>query len=207
MSSAEVSLQTPQGAATVLFQPCHLLLQVASNQNNNAIYLLPSSPQPQLSLPTMLLSTTTTRTLPQGRACAAASLPRPHQPRLTRTTAASSSSSDITAISPSNGNGVAAAAPPTPAQAPTASPPPAAPTAPFRPSAAAVSATKLELLSELSALDRGTLATPAQKDTINRLVASLEASGSGAEPFAGSPAPVEGRWQLIYNSKAVFTAR
>jgi hypothetical protein len=77
----------------------------------------------------------------------------------------------------------------------------------FQPSATAVNAAKLELLSELSALDRGTLATSAQRSRVEELVRSLEASGSSAEPFAGSPAPVEGRWQLVYNSKAVFTAR
>lgn len=65
----------------------------------------------------------------------------------------------------------------------------------------------MELLEQLAALDRGTLATAAQKDMVESLVQSLEASGAGTEPFIGSPAPVEGRWQLIYNSKAVFTAR
>lgn len=63
-------------------------------------------------------------------------------------------------------------------------------------------------MEELAALDRGTLATAAQRDRVEVLVRLLEGSaGAGSEAFAGSPAPVEGRWQLIYNSKAVFTAR
>jgi hypothetical protein len=64
------------------------------------------------------------------------------------------------------------------------------------------------LLEEVAALDRGTLASAPQHDRVEALIRSLELSGAGApEPFSGSPAPVEGRWQLLYNNKAVFTAR
>lgn len=110
------------------------------------------------------------------------------------------SSPDTAVVDPSPSNGTSSSAPAQPATA-------AAAPAPFQPSASSINSTKLELLSELAALDRGTLATAAQRDNVEALVRSLEASGAGAEPFAGSPAPVEGRWQLVYNSKAVFTAR
>jgi hypothetical protein len=118
-------------------------------------------------------------------------------PRLTRMAV---SSPDTAVVDPSPSNGTSSSAPAQPA------PPAPAPT-PFQPLTSIITATKLELLSELAALDRGTLATAAQRESVEALVRSLEASGAGVEPFAGSPAPVEGRWQLLYNSKAVFTAR
>lgn len=150
-----------------------------------------------------------TRTLPAACSRKAASITpnglitttqRPQRVRLARLAASSSDTTAVVDPTPSNGTSS------TPAQVVSTTPAPE-PTSSFQPSAAAVNATKFELLSELSALDRGTLATAAQRDSIENLVRSLEASGTGADAFSGSPAPIEGRWQLIYNSKAVFTAR
>jgi hypothetical protein len=74
--------------------------------------------------------------------------------------------------------------------------------------ASAVAATKLALLEEVAGLDRGTLATPAQHARIAGLLATLQGSGAGCPtPLLGSPAPAEGRWQLLYTNKQVFRAR
>jgi hypothetical protein len=70
-----------------------------------------------------------------------------------------------------------------------------------------VTSIKLQLLELVAALDRGSLASHADKECVERLVRSLEQSGAGVEPFVGSPAPVEGRWELLYTNKEVFRAR
>jgi hypothetical protein len=70
-----------------------------------------------------------------------------------------------------------------------------------------VTSIKLQLLELVAALNRGSLASHADKESVERLVRSLEESGAGAEPFAGTPAAVEGRWELLYTNKEVFRAR
>lgn len=70
---------------------------------------------------------------------------------------------------------------------------------------AGLEATKLALFGRLAALDRGVLATRGDAEEVERLVARLEAAG-GAAPFEGSPAPVEGRWELVYANTEVFRA-
>lgn len=68
-------------------------------------------------------------------------------------------------------------------------------------------ATKLELLEAVAPLNRGALAGQGARTRIEGLVASLERSGSGMAPFDGCPAPVEGRWELLYANTEVFRAR
>jgi hypothetical protein len=70
-----------------------------------------------------------------------------------------------------------------------------------------VTSIKLQLLELVAALDRGSLASHADKERVERLVRSLEESGAGLEPFGGTPAAVEGRWELLYTNKEVFRAR
>lgn len=153
-------------------------------------------------------------------------LPR-HATLPTRRMTKTSASETDAAFSPAVANGTSHAAPTSTngaAGAATLPPPPAVPaaaTAAAAPEAittpppapaqlppAAVTSTKLQLLEELAGLDRGALATAAQRDRVEVLVSSLEGSGAGAPaPFDGSPAPIEGRWQLLYTNKEVFRAR
>eukprot|EP00775_Hariotina_reticulata_P009410 gene9410-9574_t len=65
------------------------------------------------------------------------------------------------------------------------------------------------LLERVAGLDRGALATYADKQEVERLVKVLEeaaAAAGAADPFAGRPAAVEGRWELIYANTEVFRA-
>jgi hypothetical protein len=118
----------------------------------------------------MLASRSTTAigsaTVGRCRAATTAGASRVHHRSINRyqlVSASSSSAADT--LAPTNGNGAA----PTLEHTPTQSLP-----------ASAVAATKLQLLEEVAALDRGALATGAQHERVAALVATLEASAAGA---------------------------
>jgi hypothetical protein len=63
---------------------------------------------------------------------------------------------------------------------------------------------KLALLERIAGLNRGALATASDKQAIDQLLRSLEAAGTTPEPFSGSPAALEGRWELLYTNTEAF---
>ena len=63
---------------------------------------------------------------------------------------------------------------------------------------------KLALLERIAGLNRGALATASDKQAIDQLLRSLEAAGNSPQPFAGSPAAIEGRWELLYTNTEAF---
>lgn len=65
------------------------------------------------------------------------------------------------------------------------------------------SSIKLQLLSRIAGLDRGALATPRDREAIDALLRQLEGCQMES-PLDGAPAPIDGRWLLIYSSVEAF---
>lgn len=132
--------------------------------------------------------------------------------RLVRPASAETDAASVTYSFSSNGassNGTSAST--AAAATSTVAAPAPQPSTPSTPSSSSsssvVTSIKLQLLELVAALDRGRLAGHADKEAVERLVASLEGSGAGLAPFGGTPAPLEGRWELLYTNKEVFRAR
>lgn len=146
--------------------------------------------------------------------------PSVQRARLVRPASAETDAASVTYSFSSNGassNGTSAST--AAAATSTVAAPAPQPSTPSTPSSSSssssvVTSIKLQLLELVAALDRGRLAGHADKEAVERLVASLEGSGAGLAPFGGTPAPVfggtpapvEGRWELLYTNKEVFRA-
>uniref|UniRef100_A0A383WFJ5 Plastid lipid-associated protein/fibrillin conserved domain-containing protein n=1 Tax=Tetradesmus obliquus TaxID=3088 RepID=A0A383WFJ5_TETOB len=142
----------------------------------------------------------------------ASSRPSVQRARLVRPASAETDAASVTYTSSSNGassNGASAstaAAATSTVAAPAPQPSTPSSSSSSSSSSSVVTSIKLQLLELVAALDRGRLAGHADKEAVERLVASLEGSGAGLQPFGGTPAPVEGRWELLYTNKEVFRA-
>lgn len=137
--------------------------------------------------------------------------PSVQRARLVRPASAETDAASVTYSFSSNGassNGTSAST--AAAATSTVAAPAPQPSTPSTPSSSSsssvVTSIKLQLLELVAVLDRGRLAGHADKQAVERLVASPEGSGAGLAPFGGTPAPVEGRWELLYTNKEVFRA-